>query len=204
MKAVSFSTIAQPNPRGVLLIEIPEAVVNVLGVGKRVPVRVTLNGAKYRSTIAVYSDRYYLPARREVRNAARLVVGGVARVSLEVDTAPRTVDVPADLARALSAAKVRADFDAFSFSHRKEFVGWITSAKRSETRSARIPKGHRAGSREGKSRLDQVAVDRGPHPLSSGRPRVAMSVSPHRGAQGTEIAYTRPRHDCPTRAPLAS
>jgi len=37
LKAVSFSTIAQPNPRGVLLIEIPEAVVNVLGAGKRVP-----------------------------------------------------------------------------------------------------------------------------------------------------------------------
>jgi len=50
------------------------------------------------------------------------------------------VNVPADLARALSAAKLRSGFDAFSFSHRKEFVEWLTSAKRAETRAARIPK----------------------------------------------------------------
>ena len=140
MTEVSFTTIAQPNPAGVLLVEIPEAVVKQLGAGKRVPVRVTLNGAKYRSTIAVYGGRYYLPARKEVRDAAKLVVGGRARVSLEVDTAPRTVEIPSDLARALSAAKLRAEFEAFSFSHRKEFVEWVTSAKRAETRAARIPK----------------------------------------------------------------
>jgi bacteriocin resistance YdeI/OmpD-like protein/uncharacterized protein DUF1905 len=140
MTAVSFTTIAQPNPGGVLLVEIPETVVKKLGAGKRVPVRVTLNGAKYRSTIAVYGNRYYLPARKEVREAAKLVPGGRARVSLEVDAAPRTVTVPADLARALSAAKLRPSFDAFSFTHRREFVEWIRSAKRAETRSARIPK----------------------------------------------------------------
>ena len=66
MTEVSFTTIAQPNPAGVLLVEIPEAVVKQLGAGKRVPVRVTLNGAKYRSTFAVYGGRYYLPARKEV------------------------------------------------------------------------------------------------------------------------------------------
>jgi hypothetical protein len=138
MTAVSFTTIAQPNPGGVLLVEIPDAVVKQLGAGKRVPVRVTLNGAKYRSTIAVYGGRYYLPARKEVRDAAKLVVGGRAKVSLELDTSPRTVDVPADLARALSAAKLRPGFDAFSFSHRREFAEAVTSAKRPETRAARI------------------------------------------------------------------
>ena len=139
MTAVSFTTIARPDPGGVLLVEVPESIVKKLGAGKRVPVHVTLNGARYRSTIAVYGGRYYLPARKEVRDAANLVVGGRARVSLEVDTAPRRVDVPADLARALSAAKLRPGFDAFSFTHRKEFVEWITSAKRAETRAARIP-----------------------------------------------------------------
>ena len=140
MTAVSFSTIAQPNPGGVLFVEVPERVVTKLGAGRRVPVRVTLNGAKYRSTIAVYGGRYYLPARREIREAAKLVPGGRARVSLEVDTAPRTVDVPADLARALSAAKLRPRFDALSFSHRKEFADSVTTAKRPETRDARIRK----------------------------------------------------------------
>ena len=119
MAAVSFTTIAQPNPGGVLFVEIPETIVKKLGAGKRVPVRVTLNGAKYRSTIAVYGNRYYLPARREVRDVAKLVPGGLARVSLELDTAPRTVIVPADLARALTAARLRPAFDGFSFSHRR-------------------------------------------------------------------------------------
>jgi uncharacterized protein DUF1905/bacteriocin resistance YdeI/OmpD-like protein len=137
---VSFSTIAQPNPGGVLFIEIPATVVKKLGAGKRVPVLVTLNGAKYRSTIAVYGDRYYLPARKEIREAAKLVPGGRARVSLEVDTAPRTVEVPADLARVLATARLRPPFDGFSFSHRKEFAESVTSAKRLETRTARIQK----------------------------------------------------------------
>jgi hypothetical protein len=140
MTAVSFTTIAHPNSGGVLLVEIPERVVKELAAGKRVPVRVTLNGARYRSTIAVYGGRYYLPARKEVREAAKLVPGGRARVSLEVDTAPRIVEVPADLAKALSAAKLRSDFNGFSFSHQREFVDWVTSAKRAETRAARIPK----------------------------------------------------------------
>ena len=140
MAAVSFTTIAQPNPGGVLLIEIPETVVRKLGAGKRVPVHVTLNGAKYRSTIAVYRNRYYLPARKEVRDAAKLVPGGRARVSLELDTAPRTVVVPADLARALTTARLRPAYDEFSFSHRREFAESVTSAKRPETRTARIDK----------------------------------------------------------------
>jgi len=140
MAAVSFTTIAQPNPGGVLFVEIPETIVKKLGAGKRVPVRVTLNGAKYRSTIAVYGNRYYLPARREVRDVAKLVPGGLARVSLELDTAPRTVIVPADLARALTAARLRPAFDGFSFSHRREFAESVTSAKRPETRAARVQK----------------------------------------------------------------
>jgi bacteriocin resistance YdeI/OmpD-like protein/uncharacterized protein DUF1905 len=115
-------------------------VVNKLGAGKRVPVRVTLNGAKYRSTIAVYGGRFYLPARKDIREAAKLVPGGRARVSLEVDDEPRTVDVPADLARALSTVKQRKAFDAFSFSRRREFAESVTSAKRAETRAARVAK----------------------------------------------------------------
>jgi bacteriocin resistance YdeI/OmpD-like protein/uncharacterized protein DUF1905 len=115
-------------------------VVNKLGAGKRVPVRVTLNGAKYRSTIAVYGGRFYLPARKDIREAAKLVPGGRARVSLEVDDEPRTVDVPADLARALSTVKQRKAFDAFSFSQRREFAESVTSANRAETRAARVAK----------------------------------------------------------------
>jgi len=138
--AVSFTTLARPNPDGVLLIEVPARVVAALGHKKRVPVTVTLNGVSYRSTIAVYGGKFYLPARKEIRDAAKLAPGKRAHVTLEADTAARTVAVPSDLARALASAKLRPAFDALSFTRRKEHVEVVTGAKRPETRVARIGK----------------------------------------------------------------
>ena len=142
MVAVSFSTVAQPDPDpgDVLLIEVPARVVAALSDKKRVPVNVTLNGVRYRSTIAVYGGKFYLPARKEIRDAAKLAPGKRAHVTLEADTAIRTVMVPSDLARALSSAKKRPAFDALSFTRRKEHVEAVTGAKRPETRVARIAK----------------------------------------------------------------
>ncbi len=140
MAAVSYTTVARPNPGGVLFIEVPERVVRALGEWKRAPVRATLNGVRYRTTVAVYGGKYVLPARREIRENAKLEPGGRARVTLEADTAPRTVAVPADPARALSAAGLKGTFDAIAFTHRKEYVAWVTSAKRDETRASRVAK----------------------------------------------------------------
>lgn len=142
MPAVSFSTVARPDPDpgDVLLIEVPARVVAALSDKKRVPVNVTLNGVRYRSTIAVYGGKFYLPARKEIREAAKLAPGKRAHVTLETDAAERTVMVPSDLARALSSAKKRPAFDALSFTHRKEHVEAVTGAKRPETRAVRIAK----------------------------------------------------------------
>ena len=139
MTAVSFSTIAQPDPGGVL-IEVPARVVAALGEKKRIPVNVTINGVGYRSTIAVYGGKFYLPTRKEIRDAAKLAPGKRAHVTLEADTAARTVAVPSDLARALASAKLRATFEALSLTRRKEYVESVTGAKRPETRVARIAK----------------------------------------------------------------
>jgi hypothetical protein len=138
--AVSFSTIARPDTGAVLLIEVPAGVVAALGEKKRVPVNVTINGVRYRSTVAVYGGKFYLPVRKEIRDAAKLAPGKRAHVTLEADTAPRTVVVPRDLARALATAKLRPAFEALSFSRRKEHVESVTGAKRPETRVARIAK----------------------------------------------------------------
>jgi len=140
--AVSFSTLAQPDPDpgDVLLIEVPARVVAALSDKKRVPVNVTLNGVRYRSTIAVYGGKFFLPARKDIREAAKLAPGKRAHVTLEADTRVRTVMVPSDLARALSSAKRRPAFDALSFTRRKEHVEAVTGAKRPETRVARIAK----------------------------------------------------------------
>ena len=140
MPAVSFSTIAQRDQDGVLIIEVPARVVAALGDRKRVPVTVTLNGVLYRSTIAVYGGRFYLPTRKEIRDAAKLAPGERAHVTLEADTVARTVAVPTDLGRALASAKLRPAFNALSFTRRKEHVEAVTGAKRPETRAARIAK----------------------------------------------------------------
>jgi hypothetical protein len=122
-------------------LKVPAQVVEALGAGKRPKVKVTLNGYTYRSTVAVYDGEFYLPVRREVREAARVTFGGPTDVTLELDTAPREVEVPGDLREALARDDAaRAVFDKLSFSHGKEYVDWVTGAKREETRRQRIEK----------------------------------------------------------------
>jgi hypothetical protein len=138
MPRVSFTTAAQPSDGGVLLIEVPAAAVRKLGDKQRPPVRVSLNGVEYRSTIAVYGGRYYLPVRRELREAARLEAGKRAKVTLLLDTAPRVIALPRELAAALREAGATAAFRTMSFSHQREYAEWVTEAKRAETRERRI------------------------------------------------------------------
>jgi hypothetical protein len=106
----------------------------------RPPVRGTVNGAPFRSTITKYGgDDYYLVVNRHVREAAGAAAGDTVDVELELDTKPRTVRLPKDLASALDD-EARAAFDRMSYTHRKEYVEWIKEAKREETRRRRIAK----------------------------------------------------------------
>ena len=76
---------------------------------------------------------------REVREEAGVAAGDRVKVTMEVDTAPRTVAIPADLNKELSkSTTARVRFDKLSYTHRKEYVQWIESAKRPETRVRRI------------------------------------------------------------------
>ena len=94
---------------------IPEDVVEALGKGKRPPVLVTINGYTYRNTVAVYGDTYMLGVAAEHRAATGLKAGDEIEVDLELDTAPREVELPADFSAALDAdPKARATFDGLS------------------------------------------------------------------------------------------
>ena len=126
---------------GTPFLEVPAEVMAALGAGKRPKVVVTLNGYQYRSTVEVYGARFYLPVRREVREAAGVRYGEPLDVALALDTAQRTVEVPDDAAAALDAdPALRATFDALSYSHRKEYVDWIVEAAKPETRVRRAAK----------------------------------------------------------------
>jgi uncharacterized protein YdeI (YjbR/CyaY-like superfamily) len=75
---------------------------------------------------------------KAIREGLGKVPGDSVVVTVERDTAERTVTVPQDLATALAAAAMGATFDALSFSHQREYVSWIEEAKRAETRTRRI------------------------------------------------------------------
>ena len=118
------------------LVEVPLDVRALFGQA-RPPVRATVNGHSFQSTIAVYGGRYYLGLNREVRAAAGVEVGDLLSVDLERDEDERTVALPGDLEAALDGP-ARAAFDGLSYTHRREYVRWIEEAKREETRKRRV------------------------------------------------------------------
>lgn len=122
-------------------IEVPPEVVESFDAGKRPPVVVTVNGFEYRSTIAPMGGRFLIPFSSDKRAATGIRGGDPIVVDLELDTAPRTVDVPDDLAAALDAAPgAREAWDRLAPSHRKAHVIAIEGAKAAETRQRRIAK----------------------------------------------------------------
>ena len=122
-------------------IEVPEDVVAALGSSRRPPVTVTIGGHSYRTTVARMGGRFLVGLSAENRTAAGVAAGNLVDVDIEPDTAPREVDVPADLAEALARDDAaRATFDGLSFTHRKEWVRWVEEAKKAETRATRLAK----------------------------------------------------------------
>jgi hypothetical protein len=128
-------------------IQVPADVVDALGSGKRPPVVVTVGGYSYRTTVAAYTGSYWVPLAAEHRQAAGVAAGEDVDVGIELDTAPREVPVPDDLAAAMDD-DARTAYERLAFTHRKEWVRWVEEAKKPETRAARIEKtveGLRAG-----------------------------------------------------------
>ena len=121
--------------------EVPEHVVTELGSHKRPPVKVTINGYTYRSTVAPYKGRFFLPLSAENRTGAGVAAGDEVTVTVELDREPREVIVPTDFQAALDAHPGLSEkFAELAYSHRKEHVRAIEEAKAPETRQRRIAK----------------------------------------------------------------
>ena len=122
-------------------IRVPDEVVTALGVGKRPPVRVAINNHTYRSTVVSLGGEFMLPVSAEQGAAAGVQAGDEVDVDLELDTEPREVTVPPDLAEALDAdPDARRAFDGLTYSHKRRHVLAIEEAKTPETRQRRIEK----------------------------------------------------------------
>jgi hypothetical protein len=122
-------------------IEVPPEVVAALGQSKRPPVRVTINGHVFRSTVAVLGGRFMLGISNEVRASAGVAAGDEVEVGMELDTAPREVTVPAELARELATdAAAKRAFEALSYSKQRLLVDPVANAKTLDTRDRNIAK----------------------------------------------------------------
>ncbi len=124
---------------GGAFVEIPFDVEKTFGK-KRVPIRATIEGEPYRgSLIRMGSECHLLLVRKAIREKIGKQAGDTVAVTIEEDTAPRTVKVPPDLSRALRAAPAARDFfQQLAFTHKREYIEWIREAKKSETRERRI------------------------------------------------------------------
>lgn len=122
-------------------IRVPAEIVEALGAGRRPPVRVTINGYTYASTIAVMGGNYMLPISAENREGAGVTAGDEVEVNLELETKPREVVMPGDMADVVNGDdEAREFFAGLSPSYKKAYVTWIESAKKAETRQARLDK----------------------------------------------------------------
>jgi Bacteriocin-protection, YdeI or OmpD-Associated/Domain of unknown function (DUF1905) len=137
---VKFRTQVEP-PEPMHGLEVPQRVVETLGGGKRPRVTITINGHSWRSRVAIMRGRYLLGLSNANRQAAGVVTGDKVEVDLELDTKPRVVAEPADLARALDADTVaRRVFESLPYGRKLQHVRAIESAKKTETRKRRIAK----------------------------------------------------------------
>ena len=138
---MKFRTVLEQAGKTATGIHVPDDVVEGLGAGKRPPVRVTINGYTYRSTIASMGGRFMVGVNAQNREAAGVAGGDTIDVDIELDTAPRVVTLPKDFAGALEKdAKAKKTFDALSPSNKGWHVSSIEGAKTDETRQRRIAK----------------------------------------------------------------
>jgi hypothetical protein len=123
------------------VINIPFDVPATFGTRARVPVRGTIDGFPYRSSIVPMGGRFILVVNKELRAGANAKSGDTVSVTLERDDEPRIITPPADLARALRAnPAAQAAWDKLSYTHQKEHARAVEEAKRPETRVRRIEK----------------------------------------------------------------
>jgi hypothetical protein len=137
----SLKITAELQPRGpaAAFVLTPEQV-QIVGEGaKRFPAVTTINGHELRTTVTRMRGEFLFGLSRAAREAAGVQAGDTVTFMLELDSAPREVEVPAALQAALEHdPEAQREFDGLAYTHRKEFARWVAEAKRDETRERRV------------------------------------------------------------------
>jgi len=122
-------------------IEVPESVIVGLGGSKRPAVVVTLDGYTYRSTVAPMDGGWWVGVNSDHREASGLRGGDEVQVTLALDTAPRELEVPPELAAALEAdPQAKAFFDGLSYSNKRVFTLSVEGTTNPKTKARRVDK----------------------------------------------------------------
>jgi hypothetical protein len=122
-------------------IVIPDDVIANLNAGKKPPIKVTLNGYTYRSTVAVMGGRFMVGVNSDVRKASGVKGGDTLTVEIELDTEAREVLLPVDFKKALDKnPEAKKVFETLSHSKKTALVYPIDKAKKDETRERNIEK----------------------------------------------------------------
>ncbi|OXM14636.1 YdeI/OmpD-associated family protein [Paenibacillus herberti] len=138
---MKFQSVVHLSGKTATGIQVPDEVVAALGAGKKPPVHVRIGEYSYRSTIAFMGGQFWIPLSAPNREGAGVAAGDTIEVEVALDTEPREIVVPDDLAVALNgAAEARGYFDGLSYSNKNRIVLSIEGAKTAETRQKRVGK----------------------------------------------------------------
>ena len=140
-KKQTFTAVIQNAGAGGAFVEVPFDVEAAFG-SKRPRIKATIEGVPYRGILSRMGTEYHiLIILKEIREQIGKTFGDEVAVTVEPDTEPRLVEIPEDLMKELQKEKdAKAFFNLLSYTHQKEYVTWITEAKREETRRSRIAK----------------------------------------------------------------
>jgi hypothetical protein len=139
MGRLAFLTVLQARGPAAAVV-LTDDQVEAIGEGpKRFPVVATVNGHTWRTSVARMGGEFLVGLNKQVRSAARAEAGDEVDVVIELDAAPREVEVPPALADALAGdPTAKATYDGLAFTHRKEFARWVDEAKKDDTRQRRV------------------------------------------------------------------
>jgi hypothetical protein len=139
---VRFKGVLTPTPRGGggCLVPVPREVASKLGLKGMPKIAAVIAGQPYRGSLMPMGDgTYCLGVLKSIQDAAGVGFGDSVTVELELDTTPRLVEPPADLARAMAGNKAMvANWEKLSFTNKKEMALSLTEAKKPETRERRL------------------------------------------------------------------
>lgn len=137
---IEFDAIIQKNEEHAgSYCEVPFNIFETFGK-KRLKIKAMIDAVEYRGLLTPMGGKYGVFMNKDIREKVGKTFGEVVHISIEEDSEPRVVEVPADLMEAMLAANVKPFFDSLSFTHQKEYAQWILDAKKAETRQNRLEK----------------------------------------------------------------